>query len=220
MPLDLSAASAALYPSMAAAVEPAATIPATPVPAPAPAPAPAPPPGPNVSSDAEVEAVAAAFEHIERAIPDTIREMRQADAARRLVGSPQREFAAVLTEEQARAAFPHVSPQVVDAVTHEAREVLADLGLTGAEARDLFQPDQPDGFDPRAPLEQHYDAMVDLLNDEFGNDATRAYKAAQALAQRDPRVARVLDQTGAGNNPRVVLALARAGLRLQRAGKL
>jgi hypothetical protein len=64
------------------------------------------------------------------------------------------------------------------------------------------------------------EAAVQMLNEEHGNQASLAAQAARAYVAKNPKLAQVLDQSGAGDVPDVIALVARRALALHKAGKL
>lgn len=58
------------------------------------------------------------------------------------------------------------------------------------------------------------------LQAAFGDDTARAVADARELVMRDPRLAAMLDRTGLGDHPKLILAAAHAARRLRASGKL
>jgi hypothetical protein len=103
------------------------------------------------------------------------------------------------------------NPEVQVMVAAEAREVLADLGLNRTEGLELAAAMR--SHDPAVPTAQAWDTMTGLLNKEFGINASEAFDRARQLVARDERVAQILSTNGLGNNPKIVLQIARAAMR-------
>lgn len=64
------------------------------------------------------------------------------------------------------------------------------------------------------------ESAVELLNAQHGQEAALAARAAREFVARNPKLAQVLEQTGAGDAPQVVALVARRALALHKAGKL
>jgi hypothetical protein len=58
------------------------------------------------------------------------------------------------------------------------------------------------------------------IKDMYGHDAGRVLADARALVQRDPRLARMLRETGMSEHPAYVKQLCQAGRRARGAGRL
>ena len=111
-----------------------------------------------------------------------------------------------------------VEEQAGRKVARELREMAADLDLGRGEVQTLrsraafVHEHKPD---PAAQRE----AAVEALNREFGNGAKQALRDARALLQRDPRTAKIIEAMGVGDDPQVVLMIARAARQQRVAGK-
>jgi hypothetical protein len=64
------------------------------------------------------------------------------------------------------------------------------------------------------------ESAVDLLNQEHGDQAKLAVRAARAYVAANPKLSAMLDRTGAGDAPQAIVLIARRALALHRAGKL
>lgn len=156
------------------------------------------------------------LEALDGAVPDTVREMR--GAPERKLFSAQVEHATTITEADVAAVHPNLSPEVQSAIAHEAREIWADMGFSAAEAKDVIAAAKR--FDTTQPAEKLWEQTAKALKDALGMQAKAGYEAAIQLANRDERTAKALAMTGQGNNPAVVLALAKSALRLRGQGRL
>jgi hypothetical protein len=144
---------------------------------------------------------------IEIEVPQEIYDLR--NSQERLLFSAQAEHAQAILDKD--FASPDLAPELQQAVAAEAREILADLGLSRSEGLELRSAIV--NHDPAVPSAQAWDSMTALLNREFGMNATEAFDRARALVQRDPRVEQILAANGLGNNPKIVLQIARAAMR-------
>jgi len=73
---------------------------------------------------------------------------------------------------------------------------------------------------PEADKQAHLADAVQGMKETFGSDWEQAWGAANALAKRDPRVAKVLVETGLGADRKTVIKFAQEALRQRAAGKL
>ncbi|MBN3779804.1 hypothetical protein G3O06_19900 [Burkholderia sp. Ac-20345] len=71
-----------------------------------------------------------------------------------------------------------------------------------------------------ADKQAHLADAVQGMKETFGSDWEKAWDAANALAKRDPRVAKVLRETGLGADRKTVIKFAQEALRQRVAGKL
>jgi len=156
------------------------------------------------------------IEVIQSSLPDVVKEARS--SPERVLYSAQVEHSSTISLQDVAAKLPELSPEDHEAVLAEGRELFADLGLTGPEAKSMIAAGA--AFDPTIPVTTLADQTIDLLNREFGSGAKGAYQAAIDLVARDPRIVHSLSTSGQGNNPQVVLAIAKAAARLRAAGKL
>jgi hypothetical protein len=154
--------------------------------------------------DTELELAPAEVEY-EIEVPEEVVSLRE--SPERLLFSAQVEHAEAVKD----ADFASLPLEVQAMVTAEAREVLADLGLNRNEGLELRS--AINNHDPAIPTAQAWDTMCELMNREFGVNSKEAFDRARALVQRDERVAQLLDIQGRGNNPKIVLQIARAAMR-------
>ena len=147
-------------------------------------------------------------------VPEAVREARNS-IERKLYDS---EHQNTLSLQDVAEKLPNLSPEIHEAILKETRAIYSDLGLSAVEARDMINAGK--NFDATIPVPTLADQTIEALNKEFGPGAKRAYQAAIDLVARDPRIAYSLSTTGQGNNPQVVLSIAKAGMRLRSAGKL
>lgn len=101
--------------------------------------------------------------------------------------------------------------------TANVRGWASDLGLSKSEITTIK--DWSSRSADRAQAVANRERAVQILNDEHGNDASRALRAAQAYIGMHPKLAAVLN-TGAGDDPQTVAIIARKALALHKAGKL
>lgn len=107
------------------------------------------------------------------------------------------------------------------AVAHEVARISRDLGMSDAgEFMDILK-QAKSGTAPTAEQAQASMAKAaDLLRSEYGDKAQQALADARALVQRDPRVAKLLDAAGLGNDPATVLKFAKLAQRQRAQGRL
>lgn len=146
-------------------------------------------------------------------LPDGVREVRDADPARALYDDAKTYRYAL------DAAFQDIESSPEAAAERKAwAGVLADVGVSSSEAEGLASLAQQAYPSEATAAGWVSTAMADLER-EFG-DAQAALADARLLVQRDPRLQRVLNQTGLGDHPHIVLKAAQAARRLIAAGKL
>ncbi|OXI24111.1 hypothetical protein [Burkholderia sp. AU15512] len=92
----------------------------------------------------------------------------------------------------------------------DVREFLADARLFAQGWPSLSEADK----------QAHLADAVQGMKETFGSDWEKAWDAANALAKRDPRMAKVLVETGLGADRKTVIKFAQEALRQRVAGKL
>ncbi|AOJ10837.1 hypothetical protein [Burkholderia mayonis] len=92
----------------------------------------------------------------------------------------------------------------------DVREFLADARLFAQGWPTLSEADK----------QAHLADAVQGMKETFGSEWEQAWDAANALAKRDPRVAKVLVETGLGADRKTVIKFAQEALRQRVAGKL
>lgn len=112
--------------------------------------------------------------------------------------------------------------EMTQKVVVELREMAADLSLSRNEVqvfRDSFRRDSEVKGDPER-VTANRETAVEVLNNEHGNEANLALRAARAYVAKNTKLAAMLDRTGAGDDPNVVALIARKALQLHKAGNL
>ncbi|MGS0894924.1 hypothetical protein ACVBGC_20670 [Burkholderia stagnalis] len=92
----------------------------------------------------------------------------------------------------------------------DVREFLADARLFAQGWPALSETDK----------QAHLADAVQGMKETFGSEWEQAWDAANALAKRDPRVAKLLVETGLGADRKTVIRFAQEALRQRVAGKL
>lgn len=92
----------------------------------------------------------------------------------------------------------------------DVREFLADARLFAQGWPALSEADK----------QAHLADAVQGMKETFGDEWEQAWDAANALAKRDPRVAKVLVETGLGADRKTVIKFAQEAFRQRAAGKL
>jgi len=149
-------------------------------------------------------------------IPDHIKTMRSEDATRKLY-DPVKTFQVALPDTA--LAETKLTPTEQKAVVQEWRHMAADLGMTNKDL--LSFKDVVTTFKeptPEVKAEWH-DKAVQELNDTYGDGAKAALRDAAKLAQRDPRMAKML-ATGLGDHPTIIVQFARLARQERVAGRL
>lgn len=101
------------------------------------------------------------------------------------------------------------------------RALVGDLSLNRKESVDLVEAirnAKPQG-DEAAAIPRR-EATIDALNREHGDKANKAFRAARAYVAKNPILAGILDRSELGDEPKVVVLIARKALALHEAGKL
>lgn len=160
---------------------------------PAPAPAPV-----DKAPNAEVQAVRTADGVARQLYPDTGAFGGKLDGT----GGPLQPLAAALN--------PGVAPDVLAQRTASLASALVDVGANRSFVADLAALAQAVTVTPLTPAQiaEHKATALATLKERFGEDAGMRLKDAMALAKRDHRLREVLDKTGLGHHPRVVLEFA------------
>lgn len=103
----------------------------------------------------------------------------------------------------------------------ELRGMVGDLGLSRDEVSAIAETinrgaSSGSNHDPIPGRER----AVELLNREHGENAAQALRASRAYVAKNPKLGRLLDRTGLGDDPSTVAIIARRAMALHRAGKL
>lgn len=105
----------------------------------------------------------------------------------------------------------------------EFRALVGDLGLNADQASYLLSEIKRLGAmkdrGEEDPLPKR-ESAVELLNGEHGGNASLSLRAARAYIEKNPKLGRLLDRSGLGDDPKVVAMVARRALSLHQAGKL
>ena len=172
---------------------------------------PAPTPAPvDKAPNAEVQAVRAADGVARQLYPDTGAFGGKLDGT----GGPLQPLAAALN--------PGVAPDLLAQRTASLASALVDVGAHRTFVADLAVLAQAVTTTPLTPAQiaEYKVEALTALKERFGEDAGMRLKDAMALAKRDPRLAQVLDKTGLGHHPRVVLEFAEMARTARAAGRL
>lgn len=154
-------------------------------------------------------------------VPDNIRALREGDPDRK-VYSPQSAYNRVLEDgllDPLDGSPGNLPPEARPAVVAELREIAADLGLAPTDVELIRTRAGMARTTPVKP-EAAIDDAVTQMNAAFGQDAKRAWLDARALVARDPRVAKLIEGLGLGNDGRTLVAIAQAARRQRAAGRL
>ncbi|CAE6747126.1 hypothetical protein R69658_02540 [Paraburkholderia aspalathi] len=152
-------------------------------------------------------------------VPDNIKALREADAERRLY-TAEKTYSGVQIESAMETT--EGDPAIKAVVARETREIFADIGASTDDAQQIIDAASRFSAEPITPERDASNAndAIDALNREFGNDAADALKAAQKMVLRDPRLARILDESRLGNDPLIVVKLAQLARSQRARGKL
>lgn len=158
-------------------------------------------------------------------IPDHIAEMRKQNRSPEdlLYGDRAApEIAAMFRADADEVALSGISADTLAAVQVEASRMVSDLGLSSEDVsafttlgRALRRAPPSDETITGWQTEAHK-----ALTDSYCEGAGKALDAAKQLAQRDPRVMQILETTGLGNHPQVILAFAKSALDQRHRGRL
>ena len=227
-PTDFQTLAERMYPNMrgaaptavpAAAAAPAPLAPSTPgpqepsaLPAPAPAPAPGEPTGLlDAHADPEMQALR----------NDVAERMYNRPQAERMV--PENVFEALVgTQVEVEGELVEFDVDMARKGTAELRAIAGDLNLT---QQDLAAANEGLAFaqtirgDEQKTIAAR-ESAVELLTAEYGTEASLAARAARAYVAKNPKLAAMLEMTGAGDAPQVIALVARRALGLHKAGKL
>ena len=142
-------------------------------------------------------------------VPDEVAKLR---AENRRMHDPLGAYRSVLSPGTLSAALP---AEVGEPVVNEVAKIFADHELSPPEAQEVLQvlkaPAPSDS--ERAQWTRDTESYLATISDA---DAQAAVK----LLDRDPRVARLLEATGAINNPKVVRLLVEKARALRSKGRL
>lgn len=112
-----------------------------------------------------------------------------------------------------------IDPEVGRKGMAEVREIFADLDLTPGDVRGLRERAERLRDAPVDPIAQR-EAAVDALNREFGKGAAQAWREARALVARDPRVSKIIETMGLGDDAATIVRLAHVARAQRLSGKL
>lgn len=150
-------------------------------------------------------------------VPENVAQLRAADRDRQMFDA-QGMYSDVSLDVPAGDEYRELH----QAAQHEAREVFADLGMPVEDARQVIDTFRQHTRTP--PSEETVKGWqtetVGQLRREFGADAARALQDAHQLATRDPRVLATIEAAGLGDNPAIVLRLARLARVERQRGRL
>lgn len=151
-------------------------------------------------------------------VPPELQELRD-DIARRIYSAQDtlREAVPEATDEFCEAQ--DVDPKEERKARAEVRECCADLDLGPSQIQSLRQRAERLRETPVDAIVQR-ESAVDALNREFGNDAAQAWRDARALVARDPRVGKLIEAMGLGDDANTIVLLARTARSQRIAGKL
>lgn len=188
-------------------------------------------PATNLSEEARLEASGERLFNkdpepfVDSNAPEEVQALREADPSRRMYSAqtvyatdlPDADFEAVVGQK-GPDGVPFTQEQAVQAAA-TFREIAADLTLSATDVRELVPIFKAPPPTPEAQ-EANRAASFKWLNEAHGDQAGFALAAAQALVARDPRVAALLEKSGAGDDVRVVKKVVAAALKAVASGKL
>lgn len=147
--------------------------------------------------------------------PPAVEQLRD-DVARRMYPA-QVTFAEVAPDTDFKAQG--IEPETGRKAMAEMREMFADLELAPQDVQSLRRRAERLRDAPIGATAQQQ-AANEALNREFGPAAAQALQVARLLVARDPRVAKLIDHMGLGDDPETVVMLARKARSQILAGKL
>ena len=151
-------------------------------------------------------------------LPPEVQELRDFPERRMFdAQSMLRDVVQDLTDEQCEAEG--IDPAVARQATAEVREVAADLDLGALDVRTLRTRVETLRSTPVETITQR-ESAVEALNREFGNGAYQAWLDARALVARDPRVGKMIETMGLGDDAETIVMLAKKARSQRAAGKL
>ncbi|MCW5625089.1 MAG: hypothetical protein KIT73_10265 [Burkholderiales bacterium] len=112
--------------------------------------------------------------------------------------------------------------EAVAAAGEEMREIFFDHGASTQEAQEVLElaAANPIGSVSAETFKGWEDGAQRNLELVYGKEANAVLKDAQTLANRDPRVAELLRQTGFGSHPKIVLLFAKLARQERARGRL
>jgi len=152
-------------------------------------------------------------------VPENVAKLRGESTDRRLFNADFYKSTDGLdaTFEGAETPAEHLT-----AATREIREMALDLRLEPNQFRDvvpLFAQHLKSPPDGKTAAEWRGQAQTELERVYGSKDeAAKAADLARALVQRDPRLAAMLDRSGLGSHPQIVVLLAERARALRQAG--
>lgn len=152
-------------------------------------------------------------------IPDEIKQLREQDADRKMFGAQS-----MLGDIPIEEAFAEVDvpDEVKSAAAAEFREIATDVGLSSPEAKMVLSEFRAALASPPT-LEARAAGVAEAqrqLAAKYGEDVPQVLADARALVARDPRVAQLLERSGLGDDPKMIMRMAELGRRARIAGKL
>lgn len=148
-------------------------------------------------------------------VPPEVKELRDAQDRRTFSAQTTYRDAAPDADFEALGIDPEVGRKGMA----EVRELFADLDLTPGDVRGLRERAEKLRDAPADAFAQR-EATVDALNREFGQGAKQALREARALVARDPRVAKMIETMGLGDDAATIVKLAHVARAQRLAGKL
>ena len=112
--------------------------------------------------------------------------------------------------------------EVQAVVATEYRHMAADIGASSDEASQILATVQGMVSTPPTPEQsaRMQGEAAALVVAKYGDEATQVLDITKKMIARDPRLAQVLNASGAGNDPRTVMTLVELAVRQRAAGHL
>jgi hypothetical protein len=149
--------------------------------------------------------------------PPEVQELRDLPERRMFdAQSMLRDAVPELTDEQCDEHG--LDPDAMRQGTAEVREIAADLDLGALDVRDIRTRAERLQAEPVDVITQR-ESAVEALNREFGSGAHQAWLDARALVARDPRVGKMIEAMGLGDDADTIVMLAKKARSQRAAGK-
>ncbi|MBI5900845.1 MAG: hypothetical protein HZB40_16690 [Rhodocyclales bacterium] len=149
-------------------------------------------------------------------VPESIAKLRADEPGRTLYAAsyPSRDAVGAIAEYY--ADLPELQRQ---SGSREVAEMALDIGLSDGDVRQWVGFANALRANP-LPADQAQATAAKRLVEVFGKDAAQALADARALVARDPRVGPMLERSGLGNHPDVIVHFAQQARRERVRGRL
>lgn len=150
-------------------------------------------------------------------VPGHIKDLRKEDASRLMYG-PQSTLSSAIPDNLF-ADHENLSEQQKAMAVVELREIAGDLGLGPADVQTMLARAGAVKTTPRTAEAMREDAVAHL-NAAFGQDAKDALITAREFVARDPRVAKMIESMGLGDDGPFIVLIAQQARRARAQGRL